>query len=380
MVKPNIRSGLNNLNIKNIDLINYNNKTLDITDTFIRIDITENLFTNFVSGSIIINDELNLRVSFPLIGNEKLRVRWQSSKNSTVRSYTFVITDIEYIKDVQEGIIEQMKLNFIDERYVTLISKPYYGFLEDQSLSTIVNNITKDYDVDITVDVETEIQNETINYNILHGSSVKALRNLRYKFSKPIVFYQQNDSLIMTTYDKLFQQTPIKCNVEIQMEEMNTDKSLKPNNFKKFAKEDIYDIIDLNLKGIKGYNNFVFNPFTDEFSNVEYKLSDYTGSTNAKYDFTSENFLNVRLNMDSRYIENYLLTDFMSSVMPYGSSDFKVGDLISVILRSNTEKSNISTYSGNALIVSLTHSIWRQSLEYKQEYTLIKREMFRSIF
>ena len=157
---------------------------------------------------------------------------------------------------MQEGILQQLKLNCIDERYKTMISKPYYNYLEDKSISEIVNDITKQYNVNITVDVETQIQNEKINYNILHGSSVKALRDLRYKFNKPIVFYQQNSDLVMTTYDKLFQQTPIKCNVEMQMEGLNTDGSLKPNNFSSFIKQDIYDNIDLNLKGIKGNNLF----------------------------------------------------------------------------------------------------------------------------
>ena len=65
-------SYLGQTTVNRVDLISFDNKRINIAGMFSEISIYEDLFSNTMSGHILIEDSLDLINSVPLIGQEQI--------------------------------------------------------------------------------------------------------------------------------------------------------------------------------------------------------------------------------------------------------------------------------------------------------------------
>lgn len=65
-------------NIYEVSLISSNGFALDIRPQMVELTISEDIFNNAMNGHLIISESLNLIRHFPIVGNEKLRIRFNT--------------------------------------------------------------------------------------------------------------------------------------------------------------------------------------------------------------------------------------------------------------------------------------------------------------
>lgn len=80
-----------NYDLLECTLINCTGKELDIRGLFLTIDIYEDLYSSTLSGEISINDSMDIYKNFPIIGQEKLRVKFRTKSDFNAITLYFYV-------------------------------------------------------------------------------------------------------------------------------------------------------------------------------------------------------------------------------------------------------------------------------------------------
>lgn len=139
-----------------LQLINYKNKAADISSIFTEFELYEDIYSASLSGSITIIDTHDLINSFPIIGEEKLKITFKTPgfpDSSTINHifYVYKLTNI-LTPTIHKRIYT---LHFTTQETITdlnkRISKSFRGTpttLIEQLLKTDGLNTIKPYELD----------------------------------------------------------------------------------------------------------------------------------------------------------------------------------------------------------------------------------------
>jgi len=182
----------------------------DITAQVITIQIYEDLFSPFITGSLIIKDSLDLVNIFPFAGEEQveLEISTPSLQRGDIKGkyYIYKLTDRELLGD--RSVVYQ--LHFIStEAIVDLnkkVSKVFSGKISD-----IVNTFIKDktYGLESTKDLFVEPTSNNVKYisnywtpvqNIMHCAEQSANQNKIPNY----VFFENRDGFYYISLDSLY--------------------------------------------------------------------------------------------------------------------------------------------------------------------------------
>lgn len=141
--------------IKQVLIYSYNNVELDITNLVAEINVYEDMFSNTMSGNLIIGDAVGLISNLPIIGHEKVKFQISSEIWGT-KSFDFFVYSIAE-RTIENSALTNYILNFISiEAYIDpTVSKSYRGTHSD-----IVSKIFKDW-----IGTEKNIQLEQSSYD-----------------------------------------------------------------------------------------------------------------------------------------------------------------------------------------------------------------------
>jgi hypothetical protein len=182
----------------------------DITAQVITVQIYEDLFSPFITGSLIIKDSLDLVNLFPFAGEEQVELEISTPSlqrgNIKGRYYIYKLTDRELLGD--RSVVYQ--LHFISpEAIVDLnkkVSKVFSGKISD-----IVDTFIKDknYGLESTKKLFTEPTSNNIKYisnywtpvqNIMHCAEASANQNKVPNY----VFFENRDGFYYISLDSLY--------------------------------------------------------------------------------------------------------------------------------------------------------------------------------
>jgi hypothetical protein len=128
---------------------NFPGGIVDLTHMFTRCEITENIFSPYVSGYIDIGDAIGLFERIPIIGEEVLHISFQSVgadiPEDKIDRYFRVVKVTNFNIDPKNDRLVSYTLNFTSIEYVidlaTKVQKCYAGM----KISDMVENIYEDY-------------------------------------------------------------------------------------------------------------------------------------------------------------------------------------------------------------------------------------------
>jgi len=360
-----------NLRLRKIELINYENKYLNIQNLFREIEIIESIGSIWLYGELTIEEQFNYRENFPFIGKEKLHIVWDTGEETTIRDFTFIITAIPNISETKTNEIYKYKLEFIHEDFANFLeAETYKKSFENKTNSYMLETLFSNYNI-IT---ENKVLNDTDTYSYIANSYdiIETIEEIEYLSDDPKFIFQRGNNYLIYNIESLFAQQYVKklSNVSIITEGDGNRNSIRGiSKIEPMMRKDFYE------DGINGYIHYDIDLFEEKYNLNDISLN----VTNPKFDFVSSK-RNVLTLKSSKFIEDYMLTDAIQAQMQIASSDLQIGDLIQLkyFLGQNDQK-NISKYSGFYLLYEIVHKI-DVNFNYSMLLTLVRKDMSKSLF
>jgi hypothetical protein len=192
-------------------IITHDGKTLDIAAIIAEISLYEDLFSNTLSGHILLEDALDLIATLPLIGQEQLELELQTPSLPNKIKKTFYIYKLQH--RTAKKRVQTYMLNFCSKELIhsanSKISKAFSGNITDTVTSIFRDPRYLASDSGLFVDKTKNSYNfvapywtpiETINW--LTGKSINQKGVPNY------LFYETNQSFEYVSVDTLIQAAP----------------------------------------------------------------------------------------------------------------------------------------------------------------------------
>jgi len=155
---PNSINRAGDVRIEKLTLISSDNKSIDLSEFLIELNIYEDIFSNYLQGNIVLTDSRNLIEKLNIHGEEVLliKVRTPSLDETSVIKKTFRTFKISDRKIVRDNNTQNFIIHFVSaELYVDVLLPLFVPFEGD--IDTVVENIFTNY---IATNTQFEISEE----------------------------------------------------------------------------------------------------------------------------------------------------------------------------------------------------------------------------
>lgn len=228
------------------EIISSSGVSIDVTNMIAEITMYEDLFSNTMSGYLLISDANDMISTLPLIGEEILSLEVQSPTLDNS------IKKIFYIYKLQHRSIKKRSqtymLNFCSQELIkssnTKISKAYSGKISDTVSSIFVDPRYMASDSVLFIEPTKNSYSfiapfwtplETINWLTAKSLNDKGVANY--------LFYETNQSFEFVSVDTLLQQVPVRNYV---YSDVDSNTAFGANG----SKEDKYNIVESMDNGV----------------------------------------------------------------------------------------------------------------------------------
>lgn len=134
------------ISIELVRLLSISGRIVDLNDYMIEINIFEDIFSNFLSGQMLISDSSNLIGDMPIVGSEYLQVKFETPTlgvfiEKVFRVYS--VTDIQVVRDnnTRTYILHFTSVEAYNDSRLSLF-KPFSGLVTDV-VAEIYNDFLK---------------------------------------------------------------------------------------------------------------------------------------------------------------------------------------------------------------------------------------------
>ena len=269
----------------------------DVTPQMMGLQIFEDLFAPFMTGSIIIRDSVDLLNAFPFTGQEYLEMRVSTPENKSGhiegKFYIYKMSNREIVGD--KSIVYE--LHFITQEAIADLNKTVSRAF-DGKVSELAQNIMEDLDVGLQITKKINIE-ETKNKIKYISNFWSPVRNLKYLCDHALnqndnpnyVFFENRAGFNFVSLDTLYANTDfvehfVKDNfvrTEIgDMDYRNNDEDYR--RIRTLTIPVVYDYMDSLQTGMIGSKQYSFDIVS---KNVDIKEYDMFGA------FPEHNALNV---------------------------------------------------------------------------------------
>jgi len=370
MVKKGSRE--NQLDIQLIELIPSSGQPLNITYLMVELSIVESIDNFFISGSLSIRDENNLREDLPFIGDEYIRIIWASYPGSDTRNHLFRVEGIASIDYELEQVSEALSIRFVHNDYIKLIDNSKTVFYENKNNNFIINDLHKTSGMDLSINSSSSSEN--ISISKIETSWMEFIDKLRFRTSTPFTFFQRNNEIWFKSWEDLWSQSEVlNLETKIYSNNLTNDNRILVDNISKSDVINVPDIIFDDLNGNKyqefDYYNKTFNINDLDRTGIYSKKQKNRISVNKNFPMTDKN---------SKFIEDYILMDSLTLTLPYGDTDVLVGSKVNINFLKDRDIKDPDIYSGNWIIYEVT-SVMDAYLNYTQDLVLVRPQLFTEI-
>lgn len=390
------------IQIKTVRLDNAYGKYVDLTKTFVVINIYEELMCPFMSGRIILSDSLSMNSVLPLVGEETLYIEFETpSHEGTAFKFSkrFYIYKMENNVNInpKNALLELMFVSidgFVDMN--TQISQTFRG-----SISSTVETILKER---FALNSTSKLNIERTANNHIHTSNFwTPSQNIYYLTREAInidgnpnfVFYENRDGLNFVSLDTLFNQAPTmefirdQKNRTLQPDgKMLADPSGDYARIVDMSSDNFYDYIDRLQSGMYGSAMYQYDVETRKLRYViKSSIIDYKSAklnANSSMVSTAVSRPTAKMILDILHKDLYpastqppidvhmkrmsllkQFSAFKTNIRVFGRAAYKVGDKYSlkIYANKNADASTPDTdlldkmLSGNYIATSLVHDI-----------------------
>lgn len=254
---------------------NYRGQFIDITAMMNTLSITEDLFSTCMYGTITLQDQVDLQQELPLMGEEKIKLRYRTYKDMDWVELEFRVYQMSNRTQISNGAFgyilsfasEEMFLNKFE-----ILSKSYRSKL----ISDIVASIIKEFDTD--KDVFQEKTDQKINYIQPQITPFQAINTLTQKAKSPkhkgssYVFYESIDGFHFESIETMFEKEPVEYYMTTSGGEETQDK--KFYRIVNYDFPDQFNKLDLIEKGMFGGTLRTLDLLTRSFNEIEYNYDE----------------------------------------------------------------------------------------------------------
>jgi hypothetical protein len=386
------------VNVITANLISHKGSVIDITTLIVDITIYEDLFSNTMSGYVLIGDSLDLINTLPLIGQELLEIELQTPTLKSVIKKQFYIYKLQH--RVAKKRSQIYMLNFCSKELVISsnlkISKAFSGNITDTVKSIFSDRKLLGSDTKLITDTTKNSYSfiapywnplETINWLTGKSLSSKGSPNFLFYESHFAFNYVSVESLISspTVRDYVFSDVDAntfagpsddveaKYNIVQSMNDSTTFDYLRNLNGGMYASK-LYTI-DLTTKNINMNSYDYINDFgkTTHLEKHPIKTDSLLRTKLANLYFIEKNNYQTGVFKQQLYKDSFIqrnslieqLFAFKIGIKVFGRTDIKIGDTIKFTMNEFREitKDEIDTsakndyYCGKYLITAIRHQI-----------------------
>ena len=410
-------------------------RTLDIGSIWTAMSIFENIFTNTLTGNIILTDTNNLLSNFPIVGHETISVNIESPtiEGATPIKRKFRVYKVSDVTDQGEATKRYM-VNFISEEYFTNIKTSISKSYRDHVISDIVEKIFDSY---LDSDKDLSIEKTKNRYDIIIPfwkpmeafNWLSARATPEDKDGANYFFYETRDEFCFKSMESLFDKEPEET-YSWDLQNMPDFTGRRQPDMEAYKKLDSYELAsvfdmvekipqgtyasrlvihDMLKKKIEtvdfdygeGYKDYIHLektkskktwvledrqvPSQDTTMLVGDGVDDLTKSPLSRQSFISRHGDKNKYDETTLQIRNSQLEQLHSiqnNVTIPGDTSRQVGDIIKLVLPSaenpyTEDVSEDALYSGNYLISGLRHRFTADKHEMIME--LLKDSYYNSL-
>ena len=293
--------------IEQLKLINSADEVVDLSEFIVELNIYEDIFSNYLQGTIVLTDSRNIIDKFNIHGEEFINVKLRTPSFTEVIQKTFRVyklTDREIVRDTNT---QNFTLHFVSVELFYDLSLPLFapfegkvtdvaGKIFSDFLATSRNFNVADTDNQITENPEPTqliVINEAANKVKFVSPGWSPLKCINWLASKSIpsdgiaksfIFFESNKNFYFGTLEGLFKDAYKNNNYLgryfISVSNIRNDMSSQNVNREMFLAKDVEMIESTDY--IKNYTNgYLGNRliYLDVFSK-EYQLVDYDHVSN----------------------------------------------------------------------------------------------------
>lgn len=258
-----------------IRLINYRGDVKDITQQFDGIELNEDLYAPCCHGEIVITDAIDLQQEFPLIGEERLQIRYRTTSEMEWVEREFYVYELQ--DRIRQNNAFTYTLTFVSKEYITTKINTVTASWDDKNVTDIVKALFKYFETDKELDAIA--CNNTMTYIAPCLNPIQAIMQLLNRAStdaykgSAFVFYEDADGYKFTTVEKLMEGKEITYNVIPSAAKEGMDSS-KFYSVKEFHFVNQFNELDLLEKGMYGSLLWTIDPLTRTIKSKEYNYFD----------------------------------------------------------------------------------------------------------
>lgn len=410
------------INLSQLDLIWSDGSAIDLRFVMIEMNIYEDIFTNTMSGNIVVSDSKNMFGKIPIQGNEYISIVFDKPGLEYPFKKTFRVYNIGGINNTATNL--QIRINFTSEELLLSKSMAFSKVYNNMFISNMVKDIGRNLlkiDIKKFPDSQIEETNGLMDITIPYYNGFQAINWLASRATSRHIggtyfFYENRDGYWFQSIQNLIKSGKSIATYNYNVKNVDTSRGDPNFTFYDISKYQIVKTpdslestmkgrysgklltLDLirqrfeskNLDGSKLYDDSnklssgkSFGNFNDKFGNqITNTFSNYVKFYPTNNGQNEAQYINGKQEIRKTNIENWmiernaqilqLLGIRLKLIIP-GNNFIKVGDIIEVNIPSiepqlgkdsNEKYRKLDPYlSGNYIITAIRHRITPERYE-----------------
>jgi hypothetical protein len=393
----NVITKAGDVQIEALEIISSSKKTIDIRAQLIELNLFEDLYTDVLSGSIMIQDSFNFILNLPMIGEEQLHIKIRtpslSNKQSIDRTFAIYKISDKFLKD--RSLIYQ--IHFISIEAIAdankSVSRAFSGRVSDMIQDVLRKPIFLGTEKTLAIEeTSNSLQMIPAFWSPFKIISYLAKRAMNKGNNPGFLFYETNKNFVFASVDTLLSQKPMfeyKYSETSARDGSGTDFEEAYKKILAFRSDTVFDYLDRLQSGMYASKISLINPINKSMEVV---------TNNYLRDFDKHNHLDkfplaskdvVGLSGSNLIFEEYTplvydtkdarssqwkiqrrmlmaqLNAIKFEIEVNGRTDIEVGKVVSITMPAFTainegDRANETTdtyYNGNYLITAINHRI-----------------------
>lgn len=139
-------------------------KRVNLSEVMGEISIYENMFTNVITGNVVVQEAANMISNFPVVGHEKIDITlFDPQKPDTEIRKTFRVYNLSNINAPRQDVNTYI-INFISEEYLTSMKTSISRSFPNTTISSMVRKI---FVADLNSEKDIDIEKTKNNHDIV---------------------------------------------------------------------------------------------------------------------------------------------------------------------------------------------------------------------
>lgn len=389
-----------------LSIVNFAGKKIDIRDMFATLDITEDMYSPVCYGQVVLADTQDLKQNFPLIGEEKLIMKYRTHEDQDYIQREFYVYAMEDEDEHNQASVNYV-LNFcsvelIKNKAIT-ISRAFSQMTPSDIVQAILKNdlgITKPIIIDKSIGVQNYIAPNVAPFEIINEMATRAMVG-----SDPgscFLFFENKEGFHFQDLGNLMDDPPLTYKM-VNTSYQNDKPADQMQSAQAIGAKKNFNVLDNVNDGSYGSTSYVLDVFRRKSSKVSYDYFDdkqfsstkRVASQNpncriqtSKFEFKNakdavKNYMvvsegndsNKHMNVAMRKARlNQLGNGIIINVDVPGNSDLTSGKILLLEIPSKSiddhkQEENDKFMSGRFLITSIRHFFKRREYYCHMELT-----------